>query len=336
MNRRSVFELFGGLGISPILLRGTRCFPAIWLTVLAYHRVCEYDPASPWDSDLISATPELFREQLQFVSRHFTPITSEQIVLWKKGRFTMPRNPIVLTFDDGYLDNFSVALPLLKGMGVVADFFVCPWNIDNGCLFWWDKIACCLKRSRSESVILTYPRRVELDLTSEEPREASRRKMLGIVKHTEHLDIQRLVDELQQSVGVEVDEREEAEKLLMGWGQICELRRAGMGIGSHSYSHPILPLISDETALEEMTRSKTAIEKQLNERIFALAYPTGRFHERTKALAQRAGYELAYSYCSGASLLRSTDLFNIRRVAVERYMSLPYFRTMVAVPLLTR
>ncbi len=332
MNRRQAFELFGRLGLARLVLRVRRSLPPMWLTVLAYHRIGERDPHSPWDGDLVSAAPETFRQQLAFVKRYFSPITSEQLILWKKGRFAMPRNPIVLTFDDGYLDNYRVALPLLLEVGVVADFFICPWNIENRRLFWWDKIAYCLRKTRRESITLTYPESIRLELATEESMQTARRTVLRIVKHTPKLDIQALVDELQQRTEVNFDEQGEAEKLLMGWDHVRSLRRAGMGVGSHSYSHPILPLADDETARREMLRSRLAIEKELNERVSALAYPVGCFSNGTNALARQEGYEIAYSYCSGASFLRSADLFEVRRVAVESYMSLAYFQTMVAAP----
>lgn len=323
------------MALPQLMLRCKRWLPAGWLTVLTYHRVCERDASGPWDSDVVSATPEQFRRQLEFVGRYFTPITSEQIVLWKEGRLAKPANPIVLTFDDGYRDCHDVVLPLLLEAGVVADFFVCPWNIEERRLFWWDKIACCLRKSSRDSIVLKYPRRLELNLSTRESIELSLRAIGRIIRHTDELDVDRLVDELQEAAAVDFDEQAEADKLLMNWDQVRALRRAGMGVGSHSYSHRILPLTKDDTAREEMARSKSAIEEALNESVLALAYPVGAFDKNTKRMAEQAGYRLAYSYCSGASRLRSGDPFEIKRIAVEEYMSLPYFRTMVAIPFLT-
>jgi len=335
MNRQTAFQLCGRLGVSDVLLMGTRCLAPIWLTVLAYHRVCEYNPTGSWDSSVISATPEAFPQQLAFIKRHFSPVTSEQVVAWKQGRFAMPRNPIVLTFDDGYRDCHDVALPLLRDAGVAADFFVCPWNIREKRLFWWDKIAFCLRRTRRKSIALTYPEQAKLELTTRESRRAALRTVHGVVRRTPKLDMQKFTGQLKERAEVDINEEREAEKLLMGWDQVRALRRAGMGIGSHSYSHPLLSLADDAKTREEMVRSKDAIEKELKERVLAFAYPVGCFNNGTKVFARQAGYEIAYSYCSGATFLRSADWFEVRRVTVERYMSLPYFRTMVAVPFLT-
>ena len=332
MKRLIAYELSGRLGLSTVFLAGVRRFPAKWLTVLAYHRICEYEADSPWDPDVISATPDAFRKQLAFINAHFIPVTSEQIVLWKKGCFTMPRNPIVLTFDDGYLDNYSVALPLLLEAGAVGDFFVCPWYVENRRLFWWDKIAYCLQRTRRQSITLTYPKRVELKVGSPESSQAARRTVLGIVKLDPKLDIETFMYELQEKSEVRLDEQEAADRLLMRWKHIRALHQAGMGVGSHTHTHPILSPASEESAREELARSKAVLEKKLNGSVCALAYPVGSFAAKTKTLAQRLGYEIAYSYCSGASFLRTMDMFDVRRVAVEKHMSLPYFRTLLAAP----
>jgi len=74
-----------------------------------------------------------------------------------EGGADLPLNPLVMTFDDGYRDRYAVALPLLQEAGVRADFFVCPWNIENRRLFWWDRITFCLKRAATPKVRLTYP-----------------------------------------------------------------------------------------------------------------------------------------------------------------------------------
>ena len=306
--------------------------PALWLTVLAYHRIGEVDARSPWDDGVLSATPGGFRTQLEVVKRYFNPVTSEQVVLWKQGGFPMPRNPIVVTFDDGYLDNYRVALPVLLEAGVPADFFVCPWNIEQRRPFWWDKITYLLRRTRQDVVTLSYPEPLRLDLASEQSHHGAEGTLLRIVKHTPNLDIQRFVNELQEKTDVPLDEEKEANRLLMTWDHIRCLRRAGMGVGSHSYSHPVLPLTDEATTRREMVQSKSAIEQALGEKIRALAYPVGSFSNGTKALAREAGYEIAYSYCSGSSFLGSVDLLQVKRIAVEKYMSDAYFRTMLAMP----
>jgi len=254
MSRRALFETCGRLGLAHLLLRAQSRLGTAWLTVLAYHRVCDTSSDTPWDSDVVSATPVMFRRQLELITKYFTPVTSGEVVTWFTGATSLPKNPVVLTFDDGYRDSYDVVLPLLQEAGVPADFFVCPGNIEQRRLFWWDIIACCLRRSTKRRISLSYPRPLELDLSDGTCTERARRVLLRIVKRTYGLDVQRLMEELQHEAGVALDHEAESERLLLTWDQVRALRRAGMGVGSHSYSHPILSMVDDASCLWLMMR----------------------------------------------------------------------------------
>lgn len=304
-----------------------------WVTVLAYHRVCDCTD-TPWDPDVISATPAAFDRQMAFVRKNFTPIGSSRIIRWLHGSASLPRNPIIVTFDDGYRDNHDVALPILRRQAIPADFFVCPWYIENRRLFWWDRIAFCLKKTDKDSVELTYPSRMSLRTDNSEAIEASRHQALHIVKHTPRLKIERFVGGMERAAEIKPDEEKRADELIMTWDQVRALRDAGMGIGSHSFSHPVLPMVDQRTVSHELTRSRFMLESRLGEPVQMLAFPVGSFREGTKELAQRAGYDLAYSYSSGASFLGRFDPYEVRRLAVERHHSLSLFRARSAMPFL--
>lgn len=326
--------LGGRSGLAGLCLRGTRRLRPRWLTVLTYHRVFPFEPDSPWDIETISATPESFRRQMEYVRRYCTTITSEQLRAWKAGRQELPPNPVIITFDDGYRDNHDVALPVLQEAGLVGEFFVCPWQITERRLFWWDRIAYCVHRTRRTSIRLDYPAPMTLEIPNAAAVLPAQYALLAVVKNTRGLDVQRFLGELQVRAEVELDEPREAERLLMTWEQVRALRRAGMTVGSHSYSHPILSLTDREAARVEMVRSKREIEAALDERIDSIAYPVGRFTAETKELAAEAGYEVAYSYKTGATFTRSADFMEIRRVDVDRRVFLEYFRLLVALPFL--
>lgn len=334
ISRATIFRLTGSLGLARALLTARRLLPPVWLTVLAYHRVCEYDLNSPWDDELISATPQQFRDQLSFVKRYFTVITSKRVLEWQLGKRKLPRNPLVITFDDGYRDNHDVALPLLLEAGLSADFFVCSNNIEERCLFWWDRIAFCLRRTPETAVTLEYPCVLELDLRTPQAREIARTRILSEIKDGQGVDADRVATELQSRTHVDLDEPAEAAALLMSWGHVRALQDAGMGVGSHSHTHGVLSRMDEEAVREELELSKQRIGQVLGEEVFAFAYPVGRFSAATKRQVAAAGYRLAYSYCSGASALRSPDFLELKRVAVERFMSSPYYATLTALPVL--
>jgi len=93
------------------------------LLVLAYHRICEIE-GFMWDDDLISASPGEFERQIRYVADRFTPITFEELARILSGRSPIPPRPAIVTFDDGYMDNYLQAFPILKRYGVPATFFI--------------------------------------------------------------------------------------------------------------------------------------------------------------------------------------------------------------------
>ncbi len=332
MKRRIAYELLGRLRLSDLLLAAGRGARALRLTVLAYHRVCHPDPADPWDPDIISAGPDAFRRQLAFMKRHFSPVGSADLIAWLEDGAELPPRPLIVTFDDGYLDNRTVAMPILQEAGLTADFFVCPWQIDGRRLFWWDRIAHCVKRTRRLRIELTGPVQLALDVRTPTEREVARRRLLAVVKREVALDIGAFVSALEQAADVTIDEAREAGDLLMTWDDVRELRRVGMGVGSHSYSHPVLPLLGEDDVRRQLADSKDKLEAELGEPVTTFAYPVGRLTQSVRSLVPEAGYELAYSYSSGVNAVPSLDPFDVRRLAVERHMSDAFFRTMLALP----
>src|SRR5690606_6142579 len=104
--------------------------------------------------------------------------------------------------------------------------------------------------------------------------------------------------------------------LMMRREQVLELRRAGMDIGGHTASHPILTRLDDSQALEEMRRGREALQESLGEPVTLFAYPTGKpgkdFDRRHVAMAREAGFRAAVTTASGVSG-RSPDAFQLPR-----------------------
>lgn len=93
------------------------------IKVLMYHRIVKETDGD--GTDLHSVSEEDFRYQLQLLDRfNYTPITFEDYNLYRKGKLTLPKKPVILTFDDGYLDTYTTALPILREFNMHAVFFV--------------------------------------------------------------------------------------------------------------------------------------------------------------------------------------------------------------------
>src|SRR5690554_86133 len=111
------------------------------LRVLAYHRVRETGPGFAFDPGLVSASPAQFHRQMEHVRDRFHPVSCREVVAALEGGAALPRDAVLVTFDDGYDDNHGVAFPILRGLGVPATFFVATGHIDSGLPYAYDWLA---------------------------------------------------------------------------------------------------------------------------------------------------------------------------------------------------
>lgn len=305
------------------------------LSVLCYHSVGDPGFDYQFDPDVIDVTPELFRKQLMVLRRYFTVIDTGTLRDGLRGA-PLPPNPLIISFDDGYRSCVDTALPILQELGFPATFFVATHYVSERRLYWWDKIHCVIKRSPRERVCLRVPRALELELSD---RDAAARQLLALVKAERGLDLERFLEELIQAAGVDwSDEIEEGltDQLIMRWDDIRTLRDAGMDIQSHTRNHRVLQTLPSKHLHEDLLGARSDIEAELSQEVRTIAYPVGysiRNEPEIRRAVQAAGYEVGFTNATGVNYMwRNVDPLDIRRIAMDRELSMPMFRGMLAVP----
>jgi peptidoglycan/xylan/chitin deacetylase (PgdA/CDA1 family) len=318
-----------------------RFTPAPILTILTYHHVSDNDPASPFDPNIADATPGQFRRQMEALARYGTPIGIDELLRALDGA-PLPKNPVMVTFDDGYRSCHDVALPILRAVGVRATFFVSTSFISERRIYWWERIALLLHRARRTTATLHYPEPMTLQL--DDPGVGD--KLNATIKDTRGLDVERFLAELADALGVEWNsqlEARHADDLIMSWDQIRALARAGMDVESHGRRHRVLQTLDDGALADELAGARLDLEAQLGRPVRAVAYPVGRrinSEQRIRSALTAAGYQIGMSNCSGVNRwwppalrrVAPVDRFDLRRLATDRGMSDAMFLTQVAVP----
>jgi peptidoglycan/xylan/chitin deacetylase (PgdA/CDA1 family) len=292
------------------------------LTVLAYHRIgAEPDHAFRYDSELISSTPDEFLRELQFLRRNFDVLSMREFVDGLAQPKTLPLRPALITFDDGYRDNYDVALPVLRGAGLPATFFVATRIVGTSSIPWWDAISCAMKYSRADSIPSPFPAdpaRFSLDARH---RQASIRRFLGHMKNTRWSEALAALEKLKADTQVDPAACGE-DRLFMSWDEVRELKKAGMDIGAHTRTHPIVANLDGEAELmDEIDGSYHDITKELHQPPLAFAYPVGSTSAMSASADSRlrsAGFSVAFSYVH-TRLLAShvSDPFRIPRLHSE-------------------
>lgn len=305
--------------------------------VLAYHRVMPVPDADtyPFDMGLVSATPEEFDWQMALIQREFDPISLSDIARYVRGRFKLPKRPIVVTFDDGYADNHDHALPVLKRHGIPATIFATVGHIGTANLLWHDWAAYLALRARHGEI----PTLTGLQKVDASDSMASRRllagRFLSYLKTRPHAELLALLASLREQHADVIRPGELELARTLSWEQVRNLSEAGIQFGSHTISHAILSRLDPSELHDELTRSKAVLERELNVPCDTIAYPVGRsFAYTSKILAEvgLAGYRLGLAYNSGINWSHALDLFSLQRQSVELQIDRDYFRAMINLP----
>jgi peptidoglycan/xylan/chitin deacetylase (PgdA/CDA1 family) len=318
-----------------------RLAPVPLLSIVTYHHIADQDESYPYDPNVADANPAQFRRQMETLARYGTPIGVDELVRALNGA-PLPKNPVMVTFDDGYRSCHDVALPILRAVGVRATFFVATSFISERRLYWWERIALLLKKATHKQITLRYPTWIALDAASPKAHDVLTR----IIKDTRELDLERFLIELATALGVAWNrqiEAEYADQLIMTWDQVRALARAGMDVESHGRNHRVLQTLDDQALIDEVSGARIDLEAQLGRPVRAIAYPVGRriaAEPRIRDALTQAGYQLGMSNHSGVNRwwpaalrgLAPIDPFDIRRLATDRTMSDAMFLTQVAVP----
>ena len=295
------------------------------LVVLNYHRIGE-PTHTLYDRALISATAEGFENQLRFLISRFEVVSLEQCIAIASGTMRPARTTVLITFDDGYRDNYEVAYPILRSYGASAVFFLATSFVGTNRLSWWDQIAHVIRGTNAEVLRLTYPQPLEFDLQTED-RGLIIERILRIYKSPAVLDPDRFIKQLEDSCGTLPQTA--ASRMFLDWTEAAEMATNGMFIGSHTHTHRLLAKLSRTEQREELALSKQVLEDKLRIPCRSLAYPVGKrtaFSPITESLVQDTGYDAAFSFYGGINLPGKGSISDIKRVAIESHTTQERFQ----------
>jgi peptidoglycan/xylan/chitin deacetylase (PgdA/CDA1 family) len=307
---------------------------ARWSGVLAfnYHRIGDA-AGSLFDHALYSAMQDDFAEQMAFLARHFDVIGPQQLA----GLSEAPKGRHVLvSFDDGYRDNFELAFPVLRAQGISATFFVTTGFLDGGIAAWWDEVAWMVRHATATR--LPKGEWLQAGLSTERPqREATIHALLAAYKALEGSRCADFLDWLAQATGSGRCPPDDARKDWMTWDMLRGMRAAGMTIGGHSVHHAVLSRLTPGQQAAEISGAGARIQAELGEPMRWFAYPVGgrdAFNAHTRRALEAAGVELAFSYYGGFRRAGAGDWdrFDVRRIAIERMHDRARFRATACLP----
>ncbi|MCK5875650.1 MAG: polysaccharide deacetylase family protein [Alcanivoracaceae bacterium] len=291
------------------------------LPILAYHRILDDDTdlASLADPGLFSTRVSDFRRQVDWLTRHADCVTFNTL-----GQAR--RCPVIITFDDGYEDNYRLAWPVLRDAGIAGVFFVTTDFIDHGQPLWFDRVAVALRQHDGKLPGGIMP-----------PPEAEHRYGSALeqcLRWMKSMDDSRRIEVLT-ALEQNLSKTNLSHHRPMSWDQLREMAASGMEIGSHSCSHAVLANETRSRIRNELLQSRQRIEDETGKPCRSLAYPVGGEAATNPIVideARKAGYQHACSYISGINHRPPADPMQLHRLHVELDQSLYEFTSTLAFP----
>lgn len=253
------------------------------LTVLGYHRIC--DPHSPDFEDYaanVSATPAMFARQMDFVKQHFNVIDLDTLRKHVTQDHPLPSRPLLITFDDGYIDNYEHAYPVLRERDLPAVFFLVSEWVGSNYRPWWDRGNALFLHTTQERA--TLPLIGARDLSTPEARARAREDLFRQLKTLPNTDRAEQVAALADVLAVTLPEKPAPR--FLNWDQARELVANGVACQPHTMTHPILTRIPLADVEQEVRASAERIVAETGVTISAFAYPNGTIHDYNPAIMQ--------------------------------------------------
>ena len=281
--------------------------------ILMYHSVMA---SSVERADLLGGivhSEAEFRAQMQILSREYHAVSLDRLVDTLKTGEEIPKRSVVVTFDDGYTDNYEVAMPILNELGIPATFYITVDCVERRKLPWPSRLRFAFRKTK------------RTEWTDDQGKSWS----LPDFDSREHAflascnDCCQLSGQAQENFVRSVEERlqtaapDNAGSLMMNYDQVRSLVQHGHLVGSHTMTHPNMAYITEGEAKAELLESKQRLEQQLNTAVRHFSYPcpamTPHWSEQTVAQTHAVGYESAVT-TNGGVTHTGDNLLSLKRI----------------------
>ena len=281
--------------------------------IIMYHSV-EDNPAANFDQlgGIIHST-EVFRGQMEIIARYFTPVTLGQILGFVGGDNELPPRSVVVTFDDGYADNYHVAKPVLDQLGIPAVFYVAVDCIDRQIHPWPTLLRHMFLTGAAKS--WQEPGAESWPLNNREQRLQAFARASNHCARTSGQAQRNFLDQIQGQL--QAPPLEPNCLPMMTWDEIRSLDQSGHTVGSHTMTHPNMAQVAAKEAELEFAESKRRLEQELAKPVPHFSYPCPalepHWRDQTVDMSREIGYLTAVT-TNGGMVRAHDDALKLRRI----------------------
>ena len=270
--------------------------------ILMYHRFSETD-------DSVSTSARTFDEQLAYLKAHYHLVPLSEIAEYISSGTNLPPGLAAITIDDGFIDAYEVAFPLLRRHNAPATLFVVTDFVDRKTWVWTDKLRFLTLQSEVEEFESTLNgHSLRFELKGRWSRLDAATQVNDMLKNLPEVEKEEAIEQVAVTLGVSLPALPPSEYAPLTWDQAREMDSNGVEIASHTLTHPILTLLDDEQLRRELQESRSRLEAVLGHEVRSFCYPNGNYDERVLKEAACAGYTCAVATVHGLNDQQSNPL----------------------------
>ena len=280
------------------------------VVILTYHRVLSpSELARHYVQPGMYVRADVFEAQMQFLKEHFEVLSLSRLFeLWAGGGLDAGTRYCVVTFDDGWRDNYVHAYPVLRRLGIPATIFLPTRFVGTGEWFWPEKLAYLVEQRWEARAGRNADRgALEAEIEAE----------IGRWKLMRRAEIDRALEKLVRESGASLP----LDRLVMSWDEVAKMARHGVSFGSHSMTHAILTLESTADVERELRGSLRELEERQVNCVPVFCYPNGNYSAEIADQVRAAGYRGAMCAEPGWETRVPKNVFALRRVAIHNDVS---------------
>lgn len=252
--------------------------------VLYFHEIFDNDDQISWCQEKsLLMHKELFQNLLEYLSRHYKLVSLDDTINSNSA------NTVAITFDDGFRGIYANAYPILRSIKATATIFLVTNLIGSNKLPWWDRLISQLKyfMSFSEKEKKDMVRKLSRNWQILLLKDQNLDMILAAFKVSSYEDREELIAFLNHAAP---NIESHNDRIFLSIDEIKEMHSNGISFGSHTKQHPILTWLDSRNLLDELSDSKSEVQRITGAKECWFSYPDGMFSNREVKAVKEAGY----------------------------------------------
>jgi len=297
--------------------------------ILTYHGITNRQYTPP----IITQLPkDIFEQHLIFLKKHYNVLPlSDFLESIKDKKIQLPPNSALITFDDGLMNNYTVAFPLLQQHQLPATIFLCTNMIGRKKMFWFDELYFLMKYGLEQNINFLDIHDLFFNISNPIDTTFLYCQVVEKMKRLGRKEQNAVLDNLRQEIIYNQKELLE-DFTCLSEEHIKEMKKTGLiSFGVHTANHRILTELSKDEMSAEINQPRQILSDILDENVYSFCYPNGRprqdFTLTDESYLKKSGYLCAFSTEAGLCSSQSNE-FRLPRISADNNLTsmINYFR----------